>query len=146
MAACQSVHLAGNLFSTAGFGTEIAHIVRCERNGRIGEGALVEKELQGGYVVDVIMFVEDFDAGLCLEYRHVLGIIHEYGLDRLDLTLLKGGQEIALLVTVGDDGGNLRGVDLLVLGIWTDALVCNYVAVFTEILVRPVHDVLLGEF
>ena len=140
----QSVQLHGNV-GLALFGrTQVAEIAGGEGQVRIGVGTHVAADTQLGYVVLVVVLVKHFQA-LVAKDGHVFVKVYEH---RFDGSRFVGGnllQEGALLVTVGNDGGNLRGLNLLLIRINTVVLVYDGVVVGAQVFVGPFHNVLLGE-
>ena len=139
------VHLRCDLLGAHLVRSEVAQVVEGQVECRVVLRTRVEYVDQREDVVGFVLLIQHVDALLRLELRHVLLVVHEYRLDRLDLRVLYLGEELALRVSVGHDRGDLRGGDLLLVGIFALALVDDGVTLGAEVLVGPVHDVLLGD-
>jgi len=139
------VHLRCDLFGGHLVGPQIAQVVECQIQRRIVLRTGVEDVDQREDIVGLVLLVENVDAGLRLELRHVFLVIDEYGFDRLHLRGLYLGEEFALRVAVGHDRGDLRCCDLLLVGVFALAFVDDGVTFGTEVFVGPLHDVLLGD-
>ena len=139
------VHLRCDLLGAHLVRSEVAQVVEGEVECRVVLRTRVEYVDQREDVVGFVFLIQHVDALLRLELRHVLLVVHEYRLDRLDLRVLYLGEELALRVAVGHDRRDLRGCDLLLVGVFAFTLVDDGITFGAEVFVGPVHDVLLGD-
>ena len=140
----QGIKLYGDVLGRFFRGAQVADVVGSQGEGRILVAALVEPEGEGGNLVFHILLVQQFQAAHGV-HHHVFLEVHEDGLDGLCLRLGNFLQEGALFVTVGDDGGNLGGADALDGRVGAGVLVHYGVVGVGEVLLRPGHDIGLGE-
>ena len=139
------VHLRGDLLGAHLRGAEVAHVVEGHAQLGIVLRAGVEDVDQREDVVHLVLLVEHVYARHGVELRHVGRVVHEDGLDGLHGALLDRGQEVALLVAVRDDRGDLRSGDLLHALVLALTLVDDGVALLAQVLVGPVDDILLRD-
>lgn len=138
-------HFRGDLLGRQRFGAEVAQVVERQVEGRIALRARVEHVGQREDVVAFVFLIKYVDAFAGFELRHVFPVVHEHRFDGLHLGVLYLGQEGALRVAVGGDGRDFRGCDLLLIGVLAFAFVDDGVTFGTEVLVGPVHHILLGD-
>ena len=143
-AAGKCIHLGGVFLTGEAFGAKIAPVVGCNVKDGIVIRALVVAEVEEGDIVLLVLLVKEFEAvelGNC----HILVPVNEDGLDGSGLGCGDFLEECALLVTVGEDRGNLGGVDFLDVLVFAETLVDDRIVVSAKEFVGPGHYIVLSD-